>query len=585
MNNTKITWNGLMQNAFTSMQDTYAKDEFLWQLLVKPFRTMPDGDRGTWKGEFWGKYMRGCAMICAYTQDEELYQVLERSVCDMLATQDELGRFSTYAADNEFHGWDIWCRKYAMLGMQYFLEICKDEALQARIITALKKHADYIIERVGYNEGQIPVHETSKAWGAANSASLLQPIVKLYKATKEERYLAWAKQLIANQNSNGENIFRNAFENNKAPFEYAVKKAYEMISCFEGLLEFYEATQNEDCLTACKQFADRLLETDFTIIGGVGHYDEFLDNGKKTQVTGDRLWAVRQETCVTVTLSKFLAQLYQHTGTAAYVDAIERAFYNLYLGAYNDGSYAHNKCVPIFNSYSPVYNNSRWNKIGGEQSLGSYAYFGCCIAIGFAGIGVVPWVALTEKDNVATIGVYEGGRYALNGENGAVFDVETEYPYKGAVRITAEKVGSVHTLRLRIPAWCEHFVLSQNGHTLAVPVQDGFVQVPISEGDAIALFMDMPYRIVPSAQVNEKVHGLFAVEKGPIVLCADSKEEDLYARHALQTDKDGYAVGESEDGKTHALLQADGKKLVLREYKSTAKEYHSLRPISVWLRK
>ncbi len=585
MDMAKLQWTGVAHEAFVSMQDKYAKDELLWKLLVKPFRELPDGGRNTWKGEFWGKFMRGSALICAYTQDDGLYAVLENSVRDMLTTQDELGRFSSYTVETEFNGWDIWCRKYVMLGMQYFMEICRDDLLKAQIIQALKKHADYIIERVGYEDGKIPVHETSKAWGAANSASLLQPIVKLYKQTGEQRYLAWAKLLIKNQNSNGENIFLNAFENTKAPFEYKVVKAYEMISCFEGLLEFYEVVGDKDCLTACENLADRLLETDFTIIGGVGHYDEFLDNGKKMQVTEDRLWAVRQETCVTVTYCKYLAQLYAHTGKAAYLDAIDRAFYNLYLGAYNDGSYVHNKIIPIFYSYSPVNNNVRPLKIGGEQSLGQYAYFGCCIAIGFALVGVLPWVGLTEKDGVATLGFYEGGRYALNGGKTLQLQVETAYPYNGAVRIVVEKADGVQTLRLRIPAWCETFTLTKNGNGVQATVDGGYTAVCVADGDEIVLTMDMPYVVVGSESVNKEVDTLYAVEKGPIVLCADSKEVDLGTNHTLLLDNDGHAQGQSADGKTHTLKKANGEELVLREYKSTAKEYYETRNISVWLRK
>lgn len=585
MQNTRVHFSGLIHDRFLSMQETYAKDGLLWQLLVTPFRTQPDGDRLTWKGEFWGKYMRGCALIYGYTRDEGLYFVLENSVKELLSTQDELGRIATYSVEKEFDGWDIWCRKYVMLGMQYFYDVCENVALKVQIVEALKKHADYIIDRVGYEEGKIPVHETSKAWGAANSASLLQPIVKLYKQTGEERYLQWAKLLIKNQNSNGENIFLNAFENAKAPFEYAVKKAYEMISCFEGLLEFYEAVGNEDCLKTCQRFADRLLETDFTIIGGVGHYDEFLDNGKKMQVTGDRPWAVRQETCVTVTYCKYLAQLYAHTGKAAYLDAIERAFYNLYLGAYNDGSYVHNQIVPMFYSYSPVHNNLRWDKIGGNQSLGSYAYFGCCIAIGFAGIGVLPSVALTKTDDTAVLGLYEGGRYELNGDKTVVLNVQSAYPYDGAIHIDVEKACCVKALKLRVPAWCEKYSLKKNGAVISVENENGFICLDIQTGDTLDFIMDMPYKEICSQSVNEDVDNLFAIEKGPIVLCADSKEVDLEGSHVLVKNENGYFVGKSEDGILHSLKKENGEALILREYKSTAKEYYDKRAISVWLKK
>ena len=583
MNQAKVQWQGIIHEAYISMQETYAKDDFLWRLLVKPFRGTPDDAKLSWKGEFWGKFMRGSSLICAYTQDDELYKLLENSVRDMLSTQDELGRFSTYSVENEFKGWDLWCRKYVMLGMQFFMEICRDDLLKAQIIEALVKHADYIIERVGYEEGKIPFHETSQWWCGINSVSLLQPMVKLYKQTKHERYLTWVKNTIAGQQANGENIFATAFENKKAPFEYPVRKAYETISCFEGLLEFYEVVGDEKCLQACQRYADKLLETDFTVIGGTGCYDEHLDNATKTQVVHTE-WD-KQETCVTVTLCKYLAQLYKHTGKVEYLDAIERAFYNLYLGAYNDGSYVHTEIVPMFYSYSPIYNEHRWLKTGGNQSLSSYAYFGCCIAIGFAGIGILPWIALTEKDGIATLGFYEGGRYALNGEKVMHLRVETGYPYDGKVQVCVEKAENIQTLRLRVPEWCDEYLLKKNDTMVSVPAVDGYVQMEVKGGDTLVLDMKMPYRITYSKSVNPDVTHLFAVQKGPIVLAADSKEVDLTAKHTLCLDARGYAIGESEDGKVHMLQQIDRETLILREYKSTAKEYYAKRNMTVWLEK
>ncbi len=583
MNQAKVQWQGIIHEAYISMQETYAKDDFLWRLLVKPFRSTPDDAKLSWKGEFWGKFMRGSSLICAYTQDDELYKLLENSVRDMLSTQDDLGRISTYSVEKEFHGWDLWCRKYVMLGMQFFMEICRDDLLKAQIVEALVKHADYIIERVGYAEGKIPVHETSHIWGGVNSASLLQPIVKLYKQTKQERYLTWAKQLIANQQASGENVFANAFEDKKAPFEYAVTKAYETISCLEGLLEFYEVVGDEKCLQACERFANKVLKTDFTVVGGIGCYDEYFDNSTKKQVVYNGVH--KQETCVTVTLCKFLAQLYAHTGKAEYIDAIERAFYNVYLGAYNDGSYIHTEIVPIFYSYSPIYNEQRWLRMGGNQCLSSYSYFGCCIAIGFAGIGILPWVALTEKDGIATLGFYEGGRYALNGEKTMHLRVETGYPYDGKVHIHVEKTENIQALRLRIPSWCDEYTLTKNGEKVSAPAVDGYAQMEVEGGDALVLEMKMPYRITYSKSVNPDVTNLYALQKGPIVLCADSRETDLTASHELCLDEKGYAMGASEDGKVHTLKQVNGETLLLREYKSTSKEYYQLRNVSVWLEK
>ena len=79
--------------------------------------------------------------ISEYTKDEELYEILTDTVKALLTKQDELGRFSTYAVDKEFNGWDMWSRKYVLLGFQYFLDICRDEKLYAEILTDLEARA------------------------------------------------------------------------------------------------------------------------------------------------------------------------------------------------------------------------------------------------------------------------------------------------------------------------------------------------------------------------------------------------------------------------------------------------------------
>ena len=66
-----------------------------------------------------------------YSQEfAKLKKAIRESVGDMLTTQDSYGRFATYSIESEFKSWDLWSRKYVMLGMQYFYEICPEEAQQ-----------------------------------------------------------------------------------------------------------------------------------------------------------------------------------------------------------------------------------------------------------------------------------------------------------------------------------------------------------------------------------------------------------------------------------------------------------------------
>ena len=65
-----------------------------------------------------------------------MYDIIEKSVRDMLETQDDLGRFSTYSVEKEFNEGDRVC--YAQY--VYFLDICRDSEVKSRIVEAMTRH-------------------------------------------------------------------------------------------------------------------------------------------------------------------------------------------------------------------------------------------------------------------------------------------------------------------------------------------------------------------------------------------------------------------------------------------------------------
>ena len=159
----------------------------LWAKFVDVFRTKEDSSDLGWRCEFWGKMMRGACLVYQYEPNDLLYETLKKTVIDLLTTQDELGRFTSYK--DEFKGWDMWGRKYIITALLHFCRICKDNNLKENIITAVKKHANYIIEKIGPNDDQINILTTSNIWGGLNSASIAETFVDLYKTTNEKKYL------------------------------------------------------------------------------------------------------------------------------------------------------------------------------------------------------------------------------------------------------------------------------------------------------------------------------------------------------------------------------------------------------------
>ena len=121
--------------------------------------------------------MRGAAFVYAYSRDPALYAILAETVRDMISAAEDSGRISSYPIENEFDAWDIWCRKYVLLGMQYFLEICNDEELVSAVTECMCRQLDYIIGKIGSREdGKKPITSATHNWRGLNSSSLLEPV-------------------------------------------------------------------------------------------------------------------------------------------------------------------------------------------------------------------------------------------------------------------------------------------------------------------------------------------------------------------------------------------------------------------------
>ena len=194
--------------------------------------------------------MRGGCYAYVYTQDDELYDILTWACKSLLETQDEWGRISTYTTEHEFCGWDMWCRKYVLTGLQHYYRICRDKEFKEDILIACCRHLDYIIDNIGI--GKIEITTTSLWWGAVNSCTILEPTVELYKMTGNEKYLDFAKYIISTGGSSDCNLIDLALHSEWMPYQYPVTKAYEMMSFYEGLIAYYEATGEEKYLKSEK---------------------------------------------------------------------------------------------------------------------------------------------------------------------------------------------------------------------------------------------------------------------------------------------------------------------------------------------
>ena len=621
-------YEGWLDRSLKLITDMQLRDADMWRLFVEQFRGTPDDHDAGWRGEFWGKMMRGACFVYSYSKDKELFNVLKATVNDLVESQDELGRISTYSVEKEYDGWDLWSRKYVLLGMQYFVEISDDKEFNQKVIDCMKKQVDYLTKRIGWqSEGKLLITRLTRHWRGLNSSSILEPIVRLYSLTKEEKYLDFAEYIVACGGMDVENVFELAYRNELHPYQYPVTKAYEMTSCFVGLLEYYRIRQNKKHLTAIINFANRILEDDFTVIGSAGCTHELFDHSTVRQANPDRGDPRAQETCVTVTLMQFFYQLNLITGDSKYMDAFERSLYNGYLGAVNtDGAidttaakqYPELTMVPMpFDSYSPLTPGIRGNGTGGLKPFKDGRYYGCCICIGSAGIGVAMKSAVLTSRSGIVVNLYEKGEVAQPLTNGKTVKLifDTAYPVGEKVKITVDTdCADDFEILLRNPEWSENTVAHVNGNV--INATKGYIGIyrKWKKGDTIEICFDMRaraiYPIPYGSQIlmNKVIWGAncmiptfdrehpstknhIAIQRGPLMLAQENRlGYSVDDAVSVKVNDDGFidiAYSENKTAPYSCEFEAqipttDGGYFTVTDYASAGKLWTEESKMAVW---
>ena len=209
--------------------------------LVEPFRHR--AERSCWQTEFWGKWFLSAAAACEYAGNREWRERLRESAHEILATQSPDGYIGNYAAGSHLKGWDVWGRKYTLLGLLAGYSLSADPAS----LGGARGLADHLLREAGPLATDIVALGLYRGMAAS---SVLEPVVLLHRRTGDERYLRFAEYIVARwSTSRGPRLVEKALAgvpvsrrfprpDNWWSWENG-EKAYEMMSCYTGLLELY----------------------------------------------------------------------------------------------------------------------------------------------------------------------------------------------------------------------------------------------------------------------------------------------------------------------------------------------------------
>ncbi|MBL7965827.1 MAG: glycoside hydrolase family 127 protein [Prolixibacteraceae bacterium] len=474
--------------------------------LVEPFKHR--NETRLWQTEFWGKWVTSAIGAYQYNHDPKLLTNIKQSVADLLATQTPDGYIGNYADNAHLQQWDIWGRKYTLLGLLEYYSISNDK----NVLKAAVRLADHLMTEVG--PGKTNIVKTGNHRGMASS-SVLQPIVLLYEVTGEKRFLDFANYIVAQWEIQdypkliskalaGVNV-ADRYPHPKEWFSWENGvKAYEMMSCYEGLLELYRVTGSPLYLSAVEETVQNIIKTEINLAGSGSAFEGWY-HGHDNQIYP---CFQTNETCVATTWVKLCFDLLKITGKSVYADQIEKSLYNSLLGAVKtDGS------TLIYYTQLEGYKTPGAKQCGMDIS--------CCIANGPRAFVLMPRFAVMKSDKGIAVNLYcqSEAKVKLDDGNNVLLKQTTNYPESDSivVEVIPEKESNFPIL-FRIPEWSEKNSISVNGQ-YEEKIETGSYK-PVSrtwkKGDRVTIKLDLRGKVV-------RMNHHFALTRGPILLARDSR--------------------------------------------------------------
>jgi DUF1680 family protein len=123
--------------------------------------------------------------------------------------------------------------------------------------------------------------------------------------------------------------------------------------------------------------------------------------------------------------------------------------------------------------------------------------------------------------------------------DGKLFKIKqtTDYPRDGKVAITLAS-DLKKEIRLRLPEWCKKWNISVNDKPVTPFSEKGYIVLnnQWKSGDHIVLDLDMPVEVVAAdPRVKENI-GKRAVQRGPLVYCAEEIDNKEFDKISITSD-------------------------------------------------
>ncbi len=374
--------------------------------------------------------------------------------------------------------------------------------------------------------------------GNAICPSHYMAVAEMYRETGNKKYLELLKQFIdirgMVENGTDDNQDRIPFRQQYQAMGHAVRANY----LYAGVADLYLESGEEQLMKNLTSIWQDIVTRKMYINGACGAlYDGTSPDG--TNYKPDSIQKVHQsygrpyqlphstahnETCANIGNLFFNWRMLEATGEAKYADIVENCLYNSILSGISLDGEKYFYTNPLRMSDELPY-TLRWPK---ERT--KYISCFCCPPNTLRTLCEAQTYAYAVSKDAIYVNLFGENTFTTkpDGKNELTLAQHTQYPWDNKVLLEVVKAKkAVNTvIKLRIPGWCREVNVSVNGRPVPYDREKGYIGVngKWKKGDIITYSMEMGTRIVEANPLVEENRGQVAVQRGPIVYCAESTD-------------------------------------------------------------
>lgn len=265
-----------------------------------------------------------------------------------------------------------------------------------------------------------------------------------------------------------------------------------------------------DYMKALLSLWEDVVERNMYITGGIGSTSYNEGFTKDYDLPNESAYC---ETCASVGMVLWSQRMNELTGESKYIDVLERTLYNGLLAGINIKG-------DRFFYVNPLYSK------GGHHRQPWYGCACCPSNLSRFLPSVGNYIYSTSYESLF-INLYIGNEASVSFADSmeSKVSMQTDYPWDGTTQIQIHDNNMKgKKLCLRIPDWCSEYKVLVNGRKFEkANTVNGYAVIDRKwkKGDVVTLSLDMPVRVTaanPNVRENE---GKRAIERGPIVYCAE----------------------------------------------------------------